>query len=490
MAHDINKIPEATKLLDLITRNDKFRTTYRWLNSPEYNKAVKELVANANAAKDPITFLTNVLSKYDPSFKTLKPNMKVAPGKNYRIDTPNIAIDPSAAEKYLPSPEKQAQIKALQDKIAAHNEEIRKLNAAKEKATRAAEKAAEEHAKINPIFDEKTLKYFAYIEANCGEYLKAVRETGKILYRGQRDSQAPIFVGYPRENRRTKDSSEEAQKLYDKYLTMMGFSALRSNSIFTTSSEHQADEYGYVYAIFPKDGFKFTWSTKMGDLVLESMSDVDKSQLDPEEVYYEFNDVFEDINNELNALIYDTEEETEKVALKKSPAMKAFRKLLSKWDDMNYWGGDTKKIYRVALETAEGFLTLSQDVPQVKKLSSQIKEAKKTIAVIKKKEEISPNKAAASAMIKKFGLLNTNLVAALKSGHEVCILGEYVAVGIDDYEKQIKSYFLTNNKPKAIKKVPTKKKIAKPNIGQSKEPAELGGSTNKKPAGSVKGFKV
>jgi hypothetical protein len=50
----------------------------------------------------------------------------------------------------------------------------------------------------------------------------------------------------------------------------LGVRALRSNSIFTTSSRHFAMSYGrHLHMIFPKDGFDFLW-TNTRDLVLHT----------------------------------------------------------------------------------------------------------------------------------------------------------------------------------------------------------------------------
>jgi hypothetical protein len=44
-----------------------------------------------------------------------------------------------------------------------------------------------------------------------------------------------------------------------------GFEALRSNSLFCTGDIRRAEDYGEPYVIFPKNGFKFTWSWKNVD---------------------------------------------------------------------------------------------------------------------------------------------------------------------------------------------------------------------------------
>lgn len=498
MAQDINQIPEAVKLLAIIETNLAFRNKYGWKGSTEFKNAVAKITAGANASKNPIAFLTNILGKYDPGYKTLKPNAKVEPGKLYAVSEPNIPIG-SLGAKYLPSPEKIARLKVLQDKIDAHNLEIERLHRAYLAANKAAAQAEAEHNKIKPIFDEKTLKYFAYIEANCGEYLKAVRETGKVLYRGQHESKSPIFVGYPREDRRPKDSDGEAQKLYDKYLTIMGFKALRSNSIFTSSSEKQAGDYGEIYAIFPKDGFSFTWSTKESDLVLNKVSQVTKNHIGPEEIFYEYVDDLESLDNYLEDFIhYRNDYKDERMALKKSPAVKDFKSKYNKWGDLDYWRDSSQKMYDGALAVAAAYLEICKLYPIVKsKMPKKFTQASNVIKNIQKKTgkaSINSEKENAEKMVKSYRLLDTNLVAALKSQHEVCVLGEYVAVSVDVYRKQINQYFLTKERPvvpkKSAVKKPTAKKKPALKLFPDYEPAELGGKVSKKLAGNTKGFKT
>jgi hypothetical protein len=119
-------------------------------------------------------------------------------------------------------------------------------------------------------------KFYALIEQNCSDALSVMKETGKLLYRGirRRSAQFPIFHGRSRENRKTLDSSEKTQLTIDFYLGNSGFTALRSNSIFCTSKSSFATNYGTVYLIFPFNGFDFTWSEVIDDLVFSKLGTV------------------------------------------------------------------------------------------------------------------------------------------------------------------------------------------------------------------------
>jgi hypothetical protein len=96
-----------------------------------------------------------------------------------------------------------------------------------------------------------------------------MRNSNKVLYRGSRDT-ASVYEAHSRNYRPAKDSNQEASNLYDRALSHLGVRALRSNSIFTTSSMHFALNYGtHLHMIFPKNGFDFMW-TNTRDLVLHS----------------------------------------------------------------------------------------------------------------------------------------------------------------------------------------------------------------------------
>jgi hypothetical protein len=111
------------------------------------------------------------------------------------------------------------------------------------------------------------------IAKECSQVISVYRKTDTVLLRGT-NGKPKAFMGRSWNNREPKDSSTDAQKLYDMALKSMGFTALRSNSIFTTSDTGQASNYGDVYYIFPKNGFAFHWTPGNPDLVLDSIGEV------------------------------------------------------------------------------------------------------------------------------------------------------------------------------------------------------------------------
>ena len=119
---------------------------------------------------------------------------------------------------------------------------------------------------------KKFLKIMGFIEANCSQYLKEVRKTGMFLYRGVTPAQhnnAPYFIGNPRIDRWPKDTKQTIQIKVDEMLQKMGFTALRRNSIFATSDMLATISFGKMYAIFPLNGFTYTWSSRRDDWIVK-----------------------------------------------------------------------------------------------------------------------------------------------------------------------------------------------------------------------------
>lgn len=94
-----------------------------------------------------------------------------------------------------------------------------------------------------------------YIVKDCSKFIDICAEIGRLMYRGvgARHANMLVYRSIPREHRRPLDSDPVAQKIFDDYLKKIGIKALRSNSIFVTSSSEQAKKYGTLYVIFPLD---------------------------------------------------------------------------------------------------------------------------------------------------------------------------------------------------------------------------------------------
>ncbi len=115
------------------------------------------------------------------------------------------------------------------------------------------------------------------VETSCSDALKFYKTAKAVLWHGMKPFEKSadkvyfkelpdVFVSESRNNRPPRNSTVEIQNLVDEKLIAAGFEALRRNSLFVTSDVHTAFSYGSHYAIFPFDGFKFTWSETMHDL--------------------------------------------------------------------------------------------------------------------------------------------------------------------------------------------------------------------------------
>jgi transcription antitermination factor NusG len=172
-------------------------------------------------------------------------------------------------------PELKGDMQSLQDKLDA---EIEKVNTAYS--------TMYEKSRVNdrPV---KMDNLFKALSKNCKEIIKVYKELNKnnfnkqrFLFRGIRSSDDALY-GKPFEARKPKDSDRELHDLLNNAIKDMGFEADRENSTFTTGDRSQASGYGYsLYVLFPVDGFKFTWSKTVKDLVLDSakrMNMIDKN---------------------------------------------------------------------------------------------------------------------------------------------------------------------------------------------------------------------
>lgn len=115
------------------------------------------------------------------------------------------------------------------------------------------------------VDDPALIETIEKITDECSDILELYRGLHRMLFRGVKGA-PPYFERQPREDRRNLHSNSKLSQAYDDYLGSKGFTALRSNSIFCTNSMIQADSYGTVYVIFPKNGFTYTWS-KRADIV-------------------------------------------------------------------------------------------------------------------------------------------------------------------------------------------------------------------------------
>ena len=454
---------EMGTYLDVIKQ--ELRKKYGGTWKPTYKKALKTVLDNAKLAPDATQYLLKVVKILNPSYKPWNPTQSVKPGEWHGLPTPTDPLTPGA-KKFLPAPDKAKQAAELAKQIEDYTAEINRLKALQKTATTGLDKANKAKKKLAGI-DEQVLKYFSYIDKNCSDFLKVAKQTKKLLYRGQDDASLPIFVGYPRADREPKDSNKAAQALADKYLTMMGFKALRSNSLFCTSNFGQADGYGNVYAIFPKNGFHYTWSTEHDDLVIDSVSQLKSGghggygDDGGSEVYYEieddlglilqyctgssWNDKPEDYYSDDLDWDFEKANKTAK-ALKADPNFKELVKHCKVWYDKIDEDSDEEKIYEIAIKIYTAYLAIpaSFKFKPDAYAKSELTRATKALAKLKP-TAAGPGtgeKAMAKKVIDNYGFLKDKLDSAMKAGHEICMMGEYVAVDYRRYKNALREFFL------------------------------------------------
>jgi hypothetical protein len=250
---------------------------------------------------------------------------------------------------------------------------------------------------------------FAYIEKHCQEFLQSARKAKTLLYRGMHVKTQKAFIGHPRADREPVDTSEETQAMVDNALSKAGFKALRGNSLFTSADLGVAEQYGKAFAIFPMDGFKFTWSTKYNDFYSDFISKLEDSadlnySATIEQIDYEFS-IIEDRTSER---FYNTQNWNEENPGRKKPLPKKF--LTPQWFAVIERGETPEQIDYYVERYAKNKTIMAS--PQFRKLYARM---------IKRKNIYSN-------IVKMAGFSQTNLVAALKSDHEIYILGDYVAI--------------------------------------------------------------
>lgn len=108
------------------------------------------------------------------------------------------------------------------------------------------------------------------IQNDCGKFLMAFKTSGKLMYRGIRGEAPVAFRSTSPVNREPVDSDPEEVAKFNRILAALKIEANRSNSIFVTSEEFHASDYGTLYVIIPKNSAKFAWSAEEKDLIIDS----------------------------------------------------------------------------------------------------------------------------------------------------------------------------------------------------------------------------
>lgn len=208
--------------------------------------------------------MNNIIEKFID--KIMEASLK--PGEKKKIPVPkNLELSPEAKKVLKKVSNEKIKKREKIKLLKKYEAEYKRLNALLNKHYLKKNKLSNDIRDLDVEISVDKAKYFTKIEKECSDFIKTIKSADNFLFRGIKNNE-PVLYGFPHDQRATKDTKEEVQKIFDEYLKMANFKALRSNSIFCTSNYHTATTFGYhVYIIFPKNGFDFTWSKKQEDWV-------------------------------------------------------------------------------------------------------------------------------------------------------------------------------------------------------------------------------
>jgi hypothetical protein len=256
-----------------------------------------------------------------------------------------------------------------------------------------------------------------YIKQHCSDIVKLMKVSGIFLYRGVKNQSATVFVGQSRQDRQPKDTRQDISAYFDKALASHGFKALRGNSIFVTSNLQQAAGYGEAYAIFPMNGFDYTY-TSMTDLIIRNGHLIEY----PDNL---IEDVSEWYNKNMGK--FDNDKDSE-VASKMHEIH---------WDVMSVQNiSDRDPDASVHILNAKA--SLCQSLGQLANLgpqNSKVDTNDPFIQQFRSFDKSSSKNWSLDAAIKNLEPKNTDILVAMRQGREIFINGKYVAVRYDVTER-------------------------------------------------------
>lgn len=292
------------------------------------------------------------------------------------------------------------------------------------------------------------------IKQRCSKYLPSLLASRFFLHRGLGPNEHKnrlAFRANSRNARRPIDSDPKAQILFDKALQDLNFTALRSNSIFTSGDPEVVKTYGTGYIIFPTNEATFTWSKNRSDLIirmdeLEQCREVDmdldyakslilerihklSSDFPSMEIMSSFNEIKRVVNRDI-VNPNDVKGIIQNINMKSRTSLRNFDQDLFDF---------LESLYRISKED------------QAKTMRGDF--------------EIDLDK-----FQKRFDMTNKDFDAALDTGHEILIHGEYIAV-LSSFESLLREALTANNtvteakiptlEPGTTKNLPTLSKFGK-----------------------------
>lgn len=249
------------------------------------------------------------------------------------------------------------------------------------------------------------------IERDCQQYLSEVKKSQKWLYRGIKKSTNDIFLGSSSLKRKPKDSAAICQQIFDECLIKLGFTALRSNSIFAISDLEWARHFGKAYVVFPIDGKSTFTYTPHKDLVLSHPLSEMGSIFDQEKLLPVLNQLVKNLNTLQNM------DWASRMTLR---ALSSQDSLMVAGIPLNKDTLVSQKLYCL-LMFKNTYIRSGAD-PKLFNIN-----VKKYININQFKDYYKPS--------------DKNLSLALSNGWEVYITGEYYAVHLGKYATAIKKKF-------------------------------------------------
>lgn len=381
---------------------------------------------------------------------------EIKPGKKVKLNLKDVLMDPSLLQ-FVPDEKTRERAEFLANEIKKLQDQLDQLDTEHRKVKREIEH-----------YDPDLYKILSLIKRDCKVFLQDVKTSDDFLYRGIRKTPGRYFKGASRNSRRVKDSSNEIQKFIDMVLKAAGFTALRSNSIFTTTSKSNAGGYGDTFLIFPIDGFQFTYSNHRdlySDLSTDSvrmfvnnffpknlhLMDVEKGLAEFDKIYRE---PFENLRNNAKAL-YDQallNKEDSNIELYRSAAniLGQLHRYIEHEYGISYIVGSLNGLESL-IQELNGIPDVMKAIGLTPKFLAAFKKDSNKLAKIdadsKKlsnyKKLITPE--TIPEIVNYHGFTNKNLANGMNKGVEIYIHGAYYAIKFDNYSQEdfIKKMLLT-----------------------------------------------
>lgn len=374
------------------------------------------------------------------------PKKRLEPGARLTVEPETLSSKLEKRVLILKSPEKIAKAKEI---IARAKEIEKKL---KSKTGYSAKKElASARAKIKQYaVDENAMKVISFVEKHCSQSMDIFKQSKHVMFRGMGNEKRDVIIGSPWTNRRPKDSSVEDQNMLDSYLEAAGFTALRRNSTFVSSNLSQAENYGSVYVIFPKNGFSYTWSSIHDDLIITpdlfDNGTFNWKEARDDFMYYEGYDLIEMIENPSGVL--DKDFTTKELKILKQffePMFVALKKMKGSKSDKEVASAIVEYINLASQYVKNTTIpaTLRKAInAEIKSITKQKLYKDSLLVANDKFNEMTPQKV--KSFIEENEFKNTDIVSALRAGGEICVSGEYIALSLDKY-KYVLSHYLGFN---------------------------------------------